>query len=151
MTVAPGAERLYAEDLEVGTVYRLGTYTVTQDEIVEFATKWDPQGFHIDEDVARAGAFGGIIASGIHSLAICQRLMVDTLFSNWEVIAGRSLDNLQMTSPVRPGMVLTGTVRIDRIEERGKGRALVFQTCTLAEGETLVLSSEVTVYVRTRA
>src|SRR4051794_6124236 len=90
---------VHAEDLVPGTSFDLGTYTLTRDEIVDFATQWDPQNFHVDDEVADAGAFGGIIASGVHSLAIFQRLVVDAQFSKWAIIAGRSIDDMQMTSP----------------------------------------------------
>ena len=64
------SELLYAEDLVIGSAWDLGSYVVTEPEIIEFARQWDPQGFHVDPDVAAAGYFGGIIASGIHTMAI---------------------------------------------------------------------------------
>ncbi|MCW2783803.1 MAG: hypothetical protein JWP74_320 [Marmoricola sp.] len=141
---------LYAEDLVEGVTHELGTYLVTAEDIVEFASRWDPQGFHVDEDVARAGVFGGLIASGIHSLAIVQRLAVTGLFQKWAVIAGRSLTDLQMTSPVRPGMELRGTLRVDAVEEKGPDRALVHQSVVLWHDDTEVLRYSGTAYVARR-
>ena len=105
-----GAGRAYGEDLVVGTVYQLGTHTVTEAELVEFASQWDPQDFHIDTDVAASGQFGGLIASGIHTMSIYQRLSVLSVFNHWSVIAGRSLREVRFTRPVRPGAELTGKV-----------------------------------------
>lgn len=141
---------LFAEDLIPGTTIELGSYLVTREEIIAFATQWDPQGFHVDEDVAAAGAFGGLIASGIHSMAIFQRLAVDGAFAHWALIAGRSISNVQMTAPVRPGMSLTGTIRIDAVELKGAGRALVHKSCVLLHGDEQVLCFRGSSYVRTR-
>jgi len=142
--------QLFAEDLEVGSTIQLGTYQVTREEIIAFATDWDPQGFHVDEEIADAGAFGGLIASGIHSMAIFQRLAVDGAFASWALIAGRSIEDVQMTAPVRPGAELTGRIHIDAVEHRGTGRALVTKSCVLLHGDVPVLSFRGTSYVRTR-
>lgn len=141
---------LYAKDLVPGTTIELGTYRVTRDEIVEFATQWDPQGFHVDEEIAAASPFGGLIASGLHSMAIFQRLAVDGAFSHWAMIAGRSIADVQMTAPVRPDMELSGRITIDAVEQRGPGRALVHKSCELVCGDTPVISFRGSAYVRTR-
>ncbi|WP_145726698.1 MaoC/PaaZ C-terminal domain-containing protein [Nocardioides sp. J9] len=112
-------QKQYAEDLEPGTTYDLGTYEVTAEEIVDFATQWDPQDFHVDEEAARHGAFGGLIGSGLHSMAILQRLAVTRVLRGWSLIAGRSVSDVQMTSPLRPGMTVHGVLEV---EDRGRGR-----------------------------
>ena len=71
---------VFAEDLEIGQVIPLGSYSVTEEEIVEFATQWDPQWFHMDKETAGSGVFGGLIASGLHTLSICQKLVVASLY-----------------------------------------------------------------------
>ena len=86
MTDAP---LLYAEDLPVGSTVELGSHAVTLEEMLEFARQWDPQGFHTDPEVAAAGHFGEVIASGIHTLGIYQRLSVEGAVGRWAVIAGR--------------------------------------------------------------
>jgi acyl dehydratase len=144
------SEPLYAEDLVPGTTIELGTYRVSREEIIAFATQWDPQGFHVDEDVAAASPFGGLIASGLHSMAIFQRLAVDGAFSHWSMIAGRSIADVQMTAPVRPDMELTGRITIDAVEPRGPGRALVSKSCELVCGDTRVITFRGSAYVRTR-
>lgn len=107
-----GADIVTADDLATGDRIELGRRTLTEAEIVEFARDWDPQWFHTDPEAAAAGHHGGVIASGIHTLAVLQRLCVDALYDRWAVIAGRGFDHLRFTEPVRPGDTLTGTVTL---------------------------------------
>lgn len=107
---------VYADDLDVGRVYQLDSYTLTEDEIVQFAKTWDPQIFHVDKAAAEAGAYGGLIASGLHTLSIYQRLAVTGSFGEWSVIAGKRLSDVQFLRPVRPGDTLTGTLVIDAVD-----------------------------------
>ncbi|ABS63867.1 MaoC domain protein dehydratase [Parvibaculum lavamentivorans DS-1] len=64
------------EDIEVGTRTELGTYTFTEEEIVAFARKYDPQVFHTDPEAAKAGPFGGLVASGWHTTATWMKMMI---------------------------------------------------------------------------
>ncbi len=71
------AEKIhYLEDLQVGQRFVSGSYTVTLAEIIEFATRFDPQPFHLNEAAARASLFGGLAASGWHTASITMRLNV---------------------------------------------------------------------------
>lgn len=82
-------DRLSIADLNLGDRTELGKYTISTDDIVTFARQWDPQFFHIDEERAVTdGYFGGIIASGIQTLAIFQRLSVKSFIQNLNVIGG---------------------------------------------------------------
>ena len=142
---------VYADDLDVGRVYQLDSYTLTEDEIVEFAKTWDPQIFHVDKAAAEAGAYGGLIASGLHTLSIYQRLAVTGSFGEWSVIAGKRLSDVQFLRPVRPGDTLTGTLVIDAVDIDPRGRALVTTTAELVNDRgAAVLSVTVDAYVRTR-
>ncbi|HMZ57551.1 MAG TPA: MaoC/PaaZ C-terminal domain-containing protein, partial [Leptospiraceae bacterium] len=67
----------YYEDFSIEMKVDLGNYKVTKEEILEFASKYDPQPFHINEKEAENSMFGGIIASGWHTASICMRLYVD--------------------------------------------------------------------------
>ena len=69
----------YYEDIEVGDTDEFGEYHVTKEEIIEFASKYDPQPFHTDEEAAKDSAFGELVASGWHTAAICMRLLVDNM------------------------------------------------------------------------
>ncbi|SNR53428.1 MaoC/PaaZ C-terminal domain-containing protein [Blastococcus mobilis] len=103
-TAAPaGRPRdLYGEDLEVGVDLPTGAYIMTAEEIVEFASAWDPQFFHVDADAAADGYFGELIASGVHTLAVFQRLAVDAHFARWNIIAGRRIHDLRFLVPSAP-------------------------------------------------
>lgn len=103
---------LYYEDIEVGQAFELGSYTVTEEEILDFARKFDPQPFHIDEEAARDSMFGGLIASGWHTASICMRLYVDTILNRSASMGSPGLDQLRWKRPVRPGDTLTGRFRV---------------------------------------
>ena len=63
-------ELKYLEDFILGEVEKVGEYLLTQEEIIEFGKKWDPQFFHIDPEAADKSVFSGLIAAGTHLLAI---------------------------------------------------------------------------------
>lgn len=119
----PGVRRVYAEDLRVGERYELGTHRLTEAEVVEFATTWDPQFFHVDPDAAVDSPFGGLIASGIHSFAIFQKLIVNAYFRDWNIIAGKEIRELRFLRPVRPGDELTGHFVIEELAFDDRRRA----------------------------
>ena len=66
-------------DFREGLVLEFGSYTVSAAEIVEFATRYDPQPFHVDAAAAATTRWGGIIASGFHTCSMAMRLMVDNV------------------------------------------------------------------------
>ena len=68
MTRSEGEKAMrYWEDFTVGMVMEFGGYEVTEEEVIEFATEFDPQSFHIDKEAAKEHFFGGLIASGWHT------------------------------------------------------------------------------------
>ncbi|GIR69689.1 MAG: hypothetical protein CM15mP74_09400 [Halieaceae bacterium] len=76
----------YFEDFQIGQRIAFGRYTVTQSEIIEFAKRYDPQVFHIDETHAVTAELGGIMASGWHTTAIFMRLAVDAYLGDAAVL-----------------------------------------------------------------
>ncbi|MCH2185108.1 MaoC family dehydratase N-terminal domain-containing protein, partial [Myxococcota bacterium] len=64
----------YFEDFEIGEKIRVGSIRVTRDEIVEFAKRYDPQPFHIDEEAARSSIFGGLTGSSTHTFALSSQI-----------------------------------------------------------------------------
>ena len=102
----------YWEDVEIGTRRELGSYTFTQDEIVAFARKYDPQPFHIDPEAAKQSMFGGIIASGWHTVGLMMRLYVEYYLSNVASLVSPGIDDLRWHKPVRPGDRLSVRVTI---------------------------------------
>lgn len=140
--------RIGAADLRAGTVYPFGEYRLTLEEVLDFAVQWDPQDFHTDVAAADAGAYGGIIASGIQTLAVLQRLTVLGVYRDWQVVAGRSMRDVHFLRPVRPGDVLTGWARIDDVIADGRGRADVVVSTELTVGDRPVLRAVTDVVVR---
>jgi acyl dehydratase len=101
----------YFEDFQPGEVHESGPYMVTREEIVAFAQQFDPQPFHVDEEAARRSIYGGIIASGWHTAAICHRLLVEGLLKNSAGMGSPGVDELRWLKPVRPGDALS--IRIE--------------------------------------
>ena len=130
--MTPHHARLRAEQLPLGETLVLGSQAVTEQEIIDFASAWDPQYFHVDATAARESYFEGIIASGIHTLSIYQRLGVRGLFERYDVIAGKEARRLRFLHPVRPGDVLTCSVIVDSVEHDGHGTASVITRGTLS-------------------
>ena len=105
-------KRLYWEDLQPGTVLELGTVSPTADEIKTFASQFDPQPFHVDEDAGRESVFGGLCASGWHTCAMAMRLTVDNFLRHSTSMGSPGLEKLSWMKPVFPGDVLTLRHRI---------------------------------------
>ena len=99
---------LYFDDIEVGYRSTVGTYTLTETEVVEFASKWDPQPFHIDKEAATKSIFGGLTASSLHLFAICTRLFFDHE-DRIQILAMLGKEAIRIPNPARPGDVLTYT------------------------------------------
>ncbi|MCS0588451.1 MaoC family dehydratase [Massilia norwichensis] len=105
MNIANSAE-WYFEDFFPGQEIDLGTRTVTEEEIVAFATQFDPQPFHIDKDAAAASIYGGVIASGWHTCSMMMRLVVDGLMAKSSSMGSPGLDGVRWLAPVRAGDTL---------------------------------------------
>ena len=102
---------LYWEDVVVGTRRDLGSYTFTEEEIIRFARKYDPQSFHVDPEAAKHSIFGGLIASGWHTaavwmkLAIAERAALPPAPRRCCARASRRASRImKWLKPVRPGM-----------------------------------------------
>ena len=91
------------EDFAVGDTEEFGNYITSQDDIIEFATEFDPQPFHIDPEAAKEHFFGGIIASGWHTGSMLMRMIVDHQVGNSSSMGSPGMDELRWISPVRPG------------------------------------------------
>ena len=98
---------LYFEDFEPGQAYELGSHSVTEKEIVEFASAWDPQPFHIDPEAAKGSPFGGLIASGWHTGSLWMRLYVTSMLGDAAALGSPGIEELRWLAPVRPGDTLT--------------------------------------------
>lgn len=113
------------EDIVVDEVFQLGSHTFNADEIIRFASLYDPQYFHLDAAAAQHSHFGGLVASGWHTVSVGHRKMVDALFAEEERLRGLGkepgvsgpspgVNSMDFKVPVRPGdtvsyeLVVTG-------------------------------------------
>ena len=96
--------KLYWDDLHVGQRFVSGTATVNAEELKQFAAKYDPQPFHLDEQEASSTLFGGLAASGWHTAALTMRLIVESVPLS-EGIIGTS-GEITWPCPTRPGDTL---------------------------------------------
>jgi acyl dehydratase len=131
---------LYAEDLSSGLRAELGTHTLSSREIVEFAREWDPLPIHTDERAAAEGPFGGLTASGVHTVAVATKMMSERFTTRTAVISGRGLRDLRLLGPVRPDVEITGTLEVVETELRQNGTAVTQWLVELTDpdGESLL-------------
>ena len=108
---------IYFDDIEVGDRSETGGYTFTREEILEFGRRFDPQPFHVDEDAAGRSPYGGLIASGWHTVSACMGLVVRSMLGARSGSLGSpGADEIRWLRPVRPGDTLTVTTEV--IEKR---------------------------------
>ncbi|MCW9042441.1 MAG: MaoC family dehydratase [Pseudopelagicola sp.] len=103
---------MYFDELPVG--YRFegeAQHEVSEEEIIAFARQWDPQPFHTDPEAAKETAYGGLIASGLQTMSIALRQVLDMNVWADSSMGSSGLDEVRWQVPVRPG---------DRIRARGE-------------------------------
>ncbi|MEO8722903.1 MAG: MaoC family dehydratase [Sphingobium sp.] len=122
----------YFDDMVVGATDSFGSYAVTREEVIEFAAKYDPQAFHLDDDAAAASLFGRLAASGWHTAAMAMRMMVNYWNANDMAeasVAGAGMDELRWPRPVYPGDVLRCEVELlEKIESRSRPEVGIVKT-----------------------
>jgi acyl dehydratase len=116
MSVDEPSRELYFEDYIPGSVYLFGSIVVTEQEIVDFAKRYDPQVFHTDPEAAKRTSFGGLVASGWHTAALAMRLIVDHRVARVKNLGSPGVDELRWLKPVRPGDTLS--VRLTVMETK---------------------------------
>ena len=134
-------EKKYFEDFELGDVLTGQRVTVTESQIVDFAFKWDPQPFHVSKPDAEATMFGGLIASGFHTLALTFRLIWQAGPHQETNVGGTGMDNLRWPRPVRPGDTLSATAEVMELipsSSRPFGRVRLAYTTTNQDGEVVM-------------
>jgi len=136
--------KIYFEDLVVGRTEMFGTYKVCKDEIIEFAQKYDPQPFHLDEKAAAASVFGALCASGWHTCAMLMRMLVDHLHANGVASMGSpGMDGIEWKRPVFVGDTLSVTTTITAKSESKTRPKIGFlkgnYDVTNQKGETVML------------
>ncbi|MGH1361593.1 MAG: MaoC family dehydratase [Burkholderiaceae bacterium] len=141
MTI-PFKER-YFEDYIPGEEVEFGDYLITEQEILEFAQKYDPQAFHLDHDAAAKTHFGGLVASGWMTCSVMMRLYVDHYISPLSSMGSPGLDEIRWLAPVRPGdrlRVRVRTVSSRRSESKPDRGFLKFEQAVLNQADEVVLT-----------
>ena len=130
-----------------GQVIEAGPYTVTEQEILQFARSYDPQWFHTDPEAAAKGPFGGLIASGWHTGGIAMKLVAQAALEGSESFASPGLAHLRWPHPVRPGDVLrvvADVLEVRRSDKRATLGILRWRWRLFNQHDTMVLDLEAT-------
>lgn len=143
---------MFFEDIEVGTTVRVGSYRMDAGEMVSYARKWDPLPVHTDEAAAKKTMFGGLTASGSHTLAI-RVLLLHRVPIQEGLIGAAGWDDVRFHQPVRPGdeLWLEVTWVSKRQSESKPDRGIVTAVMKLVnQHHDVVLSHRGTIFMRLR-
>lgn len=144
----------YYEDLIVGQTRRFGSRLVDRDEVIDFATKYDPQPFHLSDEAAAQTHFGRLSASGWHTGAMAMRLLVDEQdAAGHQGLGSPGIDELRWVRPVYPGDTLSvETEVLDKRRSQSRPEMGLFTSTTRVfnqHGE-VVMTMTAKAMVRTR-
>jgi acyl dehydratase len=101
------------EDFQPGHFATLGPRHVTRAEIVAFASEFDPQPMHLDDEAAKQSMTGGLSGSGWHMCALAMRMQVDGVIGRAASVSGLGVDEAKWLAPLRPGDDLMLEVHVD--------------------------------------
>ena len=145
---------IFYEDLEIGLTRSFGGYEVTREEVVEFASRYDPQPFHLDDDIAAQTHFGRLSASGWHTCAMTMRMMVDNMMNEKSAGLGSpGVDQLRWKKPVYPGDTLRCETEIlEKRRSASRPEMGIFKSRirTLNQHDEMVLEMISNALIRTR-
>src|ERR1051326_8637102 len=114
-------EDRFFDDFEIGERFSTRGISVTESAIIDFATRYDPQPFHIDIEAAKASNYGGLIASGFQTLALGFRMVLETGIFRVSSMGSPGFDELRWLKPVRPGDTLHSELEvIEKTPSRSK-------------------------------
>ena len=117
------------EDMVEGSTLELGSKTVTAEEIIEFASEFDPQPMHLDEAAGRASLLGGLAASGWHTCAMYMKLMCDNFLLQSTSQGAPGIDYVKWKKPVLAGDTLTASTTVLSKRISSKRPTLGFVRC----------------------
>jgi len=97
---------LFFDDFKAGDRFESAPLTVSESMILEFARFYDHQPFHVDAEAARTSIYGGLIASGLQTIALTFKLFLETGTIAGSSLGSPGLDEIRWLAPVRPGDTL---------------------------------------------
>lgn len=127
----------------IGQIFETESYSMNKAEIIAFASEYDPQYMHVNEEKAMKSRFKGIIASGLHTLNISLKLWIRMGIMGDKVIAGKSVNNLKFVKPVYPEDILYTTTKVIKKKERKGDGEVTFLLSTYKNDGELVLEAEI--------
>jgi acyl dehydratase len=137
------------DEFTIGQVFQTKSLKLTKEDIMKFAGEFDPQYMHLDEEKANLGMFNGIIASGIHTLAISFKLWVEAGFYGEDVIAGTRMNNIKFIKPVYPEDELHIIVEvIDKKATKNETGILTVLLSTFNHKEEKVFEGDLSVLIK---
>jgi acyl dehydratase len=142
---------MYLEDLTLGHVIDCGGFSLTEAEIVDFAQRFDPQPWHLDDALARNTYFESLCASGVHTQAISIGLMVRAI-AGVQIVAGGALNEARVLVPVRPNRryAVTASWREARPSSRNPTRGVGVIDITTSDAEGRVVMQAGVTYILAR-
>jgi acyl dehydratase len=147
--------KYFWEDFALDERKSMGSVVVDRDEIIEFASRYDPQPFHVDEAAAKESIYGGLIASGWHTCSMVMRLMVDSYLLESASLGSPGIENVKWLRPVRPGDTLTAyrTVEHMRASSTRPDRGIVktFWEVENQKGELVMTMSGINFFLKRNA
>ena len=143
----------YFEDFKKGERFISGCMTLTEAGIIEFARQWDPQPFHIDAEFARKWQYGGLIASGLHTMCVTLKLWLELGILKACSLGSPGLGETQFPRPVRPGdtlRVVTDIVELRASQSKPDRGICRLRQVTINQRGEHVMEQETTVFLKRR-
>jgi acyl dehydratase len=141
----------FLEDLPLDAPFECGSFTLSEQEIMEFAALYDPQPFHLDRAAAEASAFGGLVASSVHSLGLSCGLMVRAI-AGVQVMGGNAWEDIRLFRPVRPDRPHAVRARWTSVRPSASkpDRGIAKIAIEIYDGDELAMTYGIVYFVRCR-
>jgi acyl dehydratase len=137
------------DEFTIGQVFETKSLKLTKEDIMRFAKEFDPQYMHLDEEKAQQGRFNGIIASGIHTIALSFKLWIEEGMYGNDVIAGTEMNNIKFIKPVYPEDELHTIVEvIDKKTKNNETGILTVLLSTYNNKEQKVFEGDLSVLIK---
>lgn len=143
----------YYEDFKTGERFVSGGMTMTEAGIIEFARQWDPQPFHVDAEFAKKWQYGGLIASGLHTMCVTLKLWLELGALKSCSLGSPGLGETQFPRPVRPGdtlRVVTDIVELRASASKPDRGICRLRQVTINQRDEPVMEQETTVFLKRR-